>query len=155
MTAMELEAHMGRSVTIDMCAPCQAFWFDKYESLQLTPESTAQLLKVVREHSTQSSVRFPTALKCPRCEEPLLQTMDMQGSTKFGYWRCRKNHGRFTRFFDFLREKNFVRVLSPKELMELRKKVQMLNCTNCGAPINLTEGSACAHCGSPISIFNT
>jgi Zn-finger nucleic acid-binding protein len=37
MTAMTLEARMGGQVAIDVCAGCQAFWFDHFESLKLSP----------------------------------------------------------------------------------------------------------------------
>jgi hypothetical protein len=154
MMSMTLDAHMGRSVTIDLCTGCQAFWFDKYESLQLSPNSTLKLMKFIGEHSVSSKAPFPQTLKCPRCEAQLLLTKDLQGSTRFSYWRCKSDHGRFTRFFEFLREKQFIRVLSPKEIVELRKNIQILNCSNCGAPIDLASGSACKHCGSPVSMLD-
>jgi Zn-finger nucleic acid-binding protein len=36
MEPLELDGHLGRKVSIDICHPCQAFWFDKYESLHVT-----------------------------------------------------------------------------------------------------------------------
>src|SRR6185503_14006306 len=54
----------------------------------------------------------------------------------------------------FLREKNFIRPLSPQQIEELKQKVQMVNCSNCGAPIDLMSASTCSHCGSPISIMD-
>jgi len=32
MTAMALDGHLGKQVTIDVCVSCQAFWFDQFES---------------------------------------------------------------------------------------------------------------------------
>jgi len=29
-----------------------------------------------------------------------------------------------------------------------------VNCSNCGAPIDLGKGSACPHCGSPVSMLD-
>jgi hypothetical protein len=29
-----------------------------------------------------------------------------------------------------------------------------VNCSNCGAPIDLAEGSVCSHCGSPLSMLD-
>ena len=54
--------------------------------------------------------------------------------------------------FDFLREKNFVRPLSADQLTALRQNVQSVNCSNCGAPIDLAKTSACGHCGSPLEV---
>jgi hypothetical protein len=48
--------------------------------------------------------------------------------------------------FDFLREKNFIRPLTPEQIAELRRNIQIVNCSNCGAPIDLARGAACGHC---------
>ena len=37
------DAHLDRSVVIDICHVCQSFWFDARESLALTPGSTLAL----------------------------------------------------------------------------------------------------------------
>jgi hypothetical protein len=154
MTAMTLQARLGKEVAIDLCVECQAFWFDKYESLQLAPGSTLQLLKIIGERADPGVKQFSNALVCPRCEEPLRLTNDMQRSTRFSYYRCAGDHGRFIRFFEFLREKDFIRPLTRQQIDELRKNVQIVNCSSCGAPIDLGKGSACAHCKSPISILD-
>src|SRR5262249_25417102 len=39
MTNMALDDRMHMPVEIDVCAACHAFWFDKYESLKLSPAS--------------------------------------------------------------------------------------------------------------------
>ena len=75
-------------------------------------------------------------------------------SFRFSYFRCPNNHGRLTTFFDFLKEKDFIRPLTPSQIAELRKNVQIINCSNCGGPIDLAKGSACAHCASPLSMLD-
>jgi hypothetical protein len=154
MNSMTLEAHLSAPVDIDLCTNCQAFWFDKYESLKLAPGSTLKLIKLIGEHSASGKPTLPPSLRCPRCATPLLFTHDMQRSTRFTYWRCDNGHGRFIGFFDFLREKDFIRPLSPQQLDELRRNVQTVNCSNCGASIDLASVSACSHCGSPISMLD-
>jgi hypothetical protein len=153
MTTLTLEGHQGRPVVIDLCVQCQAFWFDKYESLQLAPASTLQLLKTIGEQTTPGRTQFPDA-RCPRCAVALKLTQDMQRSTRFAYFRCVSDHGRFIRFFEFLREKDFIRPLSKAQLDELRLEVQIVNCSNCGAPIDLANGSSCSHCKSPVSMLD-
>jgi Zn-finger nucleic acid-binding protein len=154
MTSMTLDAHLSAPVTVDVCIPCQAFWFDKYESLKLAPGSTLKLLKLIGEHSAEAKPAVSAMLQCPRCNLALRFTHDLQRSTRFSYWRCPNDHGRFTSFFDFLREKNFIRSLSAEQIDELKQKVQSVNCANCGAPIDLATASACTHCGTPISILD-
>jgi len=93
-------------------------------------------------------------LRCPRCQSRLLPTSDRQRNTPFRYWRCSQDHGRLITWFDFLREKHFIKALSARQLAELRQHVQMINCSNCGGPIELAHHSACPHCGSPISMLD-
>jgi hypothetical protein len=78
----------------------------------------------------------------------------MQRTTRFEYLRCPNQHGRLMTFFDFLREKDFIRPLTPEQLEQLRRNLQSVNCSNCGAAVNLTTSSACAHCGSPLSMLD-
>ena len=78
----------------------------------------------------------------------------MQRNTRFEYLRCPDGHGRWTTFYSFLREKDYIRPLSPAQIAELRQSVQMLNCSNCGAPIDLTTSTSCDRCASPVSMLD-
>jgi hypothetical protein len=154
MTEMRLDAHLSSPIDIDICSSCQAFWFDKYESLKLSPASVLQLMKLIAEHPATGATAVSGTLACPRCAAHLLLTNDMQRATRFSYWRCGNEHGKFMRFFDFLKEKNFVRPMPAQQLDELRQNMQTVHCANCGAPIDLAASSSCAHCGSAISILD-
>ena len=154
MTGMTLEGRQGVPIEIDLCASCQAFWFDKYESLKLSAGSTLRLMKFIGENAATSKILSGQELKCPRCTTHLRLTHDMQRDVKFSYWRCMQEHGRFIRFIEFLREKNFIRPLSSQQIAELRQNLQTVNCSNCGAPIDLVHNSSCVHCGSPISMLD-
>jgi Zn-finger nucleic acid-binding protein len=154
MTSMVLDARISRApMTIDICTDCQAFWFDLFESLQLSPASTLKLIKLIGEQATKQKSPYREDMRCPRCSLALKLTHDMQRNTRFAYWRC-EEHGRFTSFFDFLREKNFIRVLSPQEIEQLRQNIQTVNCQNCGAAIDLNAAAVCSHCGSPVSMLD-
>ena len=154
MTSMSLGAHLSGPLEIELCTACQAFWFDKYESLKLSPASILQLMKLIGEHSGSAPQIISKALLCPRCSGHLLPTNDIQRTTRFSYWRCGNEHGKFMRFFDFLKEKNFIRPMPAADIDELKKNVRTVNCSNCGAPIDLTAASACMHCGSAISMLD-
>jgi len=154
MASMPLEAHLSVPVNVDMCSACQVFWFDKYESLKLSPASTLKLMKLISGHSGAGSAQLPSTLQCPRCSTRLRRTQDIQRTTRFSYWRCAAEHGRLIRFFDFLKEKNFIRPMPASQIEELKKSVGCVNCTNCGAPIDLSSCSACPHCGSAISMLD-
>jgi len=149
-----LDGHLGRPVVVDLCFACQSFWFDAHESLSLTPASTLRLFRIIGERAARPQAQGPDLAKCPRCKGRLRRTHDMQRATKFEYLRCPNGHGRLTSFFDFLREKDFIRPLTPQQIAELRQTVQVVNCSNCGGAIDLASGTSCAHCGSPVSMLD-
>jgi hypothetical protein len=149
-----LDGHLGRQVEVDLCEPCQSLWFDGKENLQLTPGSTLALFRAIGEHVRRAQARDAELVKCPHCKARLRQTHDMQRQTRFTYFRCPNEHGRLTTFFDFLREKDFIRPLTQLQINELRKNVQSVNCSNCGGPIDLAKGTACGHCGSALSMLD-
>jgi len=139
---------------VDYCVSCQALWFDAFESVQLTPGATLTLFDTIRR-STPATVRpLPSLLPCPRCTLPLEVTHDLQRTTRFTYYRCPADHGRFTPFVQFLREKDFVRPLSPAELARLRETIRVVQCSSCGAPVDLEKDTACPYCRAPIAILD-
>src|SRR5262249_19252909 len=75
-------------------------------------------------------------------------------NTRFNYFRCPQNDGHFITLFQFLREKNIVRALDVRQINELRKKVKVIRCSNCGAPVSLDKESSCSYCQSPISMID-
>jgi hypothetical protein len=154
MTALTLDARLGGHLTIDVCTSCQAFWFDRYESLQLSPGATLKLMKLIGEHSSPVKPSQPDVIRCPRCATPLVFAHDLQRNVHFTYWRCDNEHGRFIGFLEFLKEKNFIHPLSPEEIQQLRRNIQFLNCSNCGAAINLETDKICSFCHSPISMLD-
>jgi hypothetical protein len=154
MTDWTLDGRLGARLTIDVCIGCQAFWFDQHESLQLSPGSTLRLMKFIGEHSSTVKATLADVLRCPRCAGRLSLAHDMVRNMRFTYWTCKSVHGRFIGFFDFLKEKNFIRALSPQEMQQLKQNVQSVNCSNCGASIDLQVNSACPYCHSAISMLD-
>jgi hypothetical protein len=149
-----LDGVLGRLVAIDLCEPCQSFWFDGRESLQLSPAATLSLFRIIGERAARPQLRDADATKCPRCRGRLRRTQDMQRSTRFEYFKCPHEHGRLISFFEFLKEKDFIKPLTLTQIAELRQNLQTVNCSNCGAPVDLARGSACAHCRSPLSMLD-
>ncbi len=154
MEVHTLAGQLGRSVEVDLCEPCQSLWFDGKENLQLTPGATLALFRAIGEHARKPEGYDAELVKCPHCKARLRRTQDLQRATRFEYFRCPNDHGRLTTFFDFLKEKDFIRPLTPQQINELRKNVQFVNCSNCGAPVDLMQGTACTHCKSPLSMLD-
>ena len=154
MLAETLDAHYGRSVSLDLCHGCGLIWFDRNESLALTPGAVLRLFRELNEHQAERHPFQPEGMHCPRCHGALVVTADRARATAFSYWRCPTDDGRATTFFDFLREKNFVKPLSPERLSELRRYAPSVHCSACGAPIDLARESACSHCHAPLSMLD-
>ena len=98
--------------------------------------------------------RLPSRLPCRRCGLRLVLTDDRQRATRFRYWRCARDHGRYITFVDFLREKDFVRELDPAQLAELKAQVRSVACSSCGAPIDLARDTVCSHCHTPLAMLD-
>jgi uncharacterized protein YbaR (Trm112 family) len=120
----------------------------------LSPASTLMLFRLIGDRTARPAPTAAELAKCPRCHGRLRLTRDLQRNTRFEYLTCPHGHGRLTTFLEFLKEKQFVRALTPPQLAELRATVQTVNCSNCGAAVNLATSSACRHCGSPLSILD-
>jgi hypothetical protein len=141
-------------VSVDLCFPCHLIWFDRAESLQLAPAGVLELFKLIHRHDKDERYPLRKRFGCPRCGGQLRRTEDMSKAGRFRYFRCAKNHGRLTPFFEFLREKQFVRALTPGEIARVRAEIRQVQCSGCGAPIDLGHDTSCPHCGAPISILD-
>ena len=154
MTRLVLDGHYGTTVDLDVCYGCHAIWFDDRENLRLTPGATLELFERIHDGCTATRKPLPDRMRCPRCQLRLLAAQDRQRNTPFRYRRCSRGHGRLITFFDFLREKEFVRPLDAGQIAALREQVRSVNCSNCGAPIDLVRASACGYCRTPLSMLD-
>ena len=154
MQALDLERRATGTMVVDLCHPCQALWFDPMESPQLSPKATLELFRAINDARTDVRTTLPRLMMCPRCESPLGETQDLQHTTRFSYYRCPRGHGRLTPFFQFLREKNFIRPVPMEDLERLKSLVRIIRCSSCGAPIDLAKSTACEFCRAPIAILD-
>jgi hypothetical protein len=142
-------------VDVDLCFRCHAIWFDAFESAQLTPGAVVELFRAIHAAGLAApSAAGAQRLECPVCRERLALTHDLQRNTRITYSRCPAGHGRFSTFYQFLREKSFVRELTPGEIERLRATVAQVRCSSCGAPVDLARDMQCAFCRAPISILD-
>lgn len=154
MSARRVERKPAGETSIDVCVACRALWFDGYESLQLTPGATLELLRAIHVAEREPVRPLGARLACPRCSGALALTRDLQRTTRFSYFRCQRGHGRFTPFMQFLLEKDFVRPLPPAELERLKAAVGTVRCSGCGAAIDLSTDVACRYCSAPVAVLD-
>ena len=142
------------TLDLDLCFTCRAIWFDPFESTQLTPGAIIELFRIINEPRDAPPRPLSDASRCPVCMRTLALTHDIERTNRITYYRCPSGHGRLTTFFTFLREKNFVRSLSPVEIDRLKASVKQVRCSSCGAPIDVEHDAACRYCGAPIAILD-
>lgn len=154
MAVYRLERKPAGEASIDLCTACRALWFDGFESVQLTPGATLDLLRAIHDADREPVRALVARLACPRCSGALSLTRDLQRSTRFSYFRCARGHGRFTPFAQFLLEKDFVRPLPAQELATLRASVGTVRCSGCGAGIDLAGDPSCRYCSAPVTVLD-
>ena len=157
MALYSLPGHYDSAVDIDVCMACNAIWFDQFESMQLSPDGTVALFQLIHQGGgtgTGASTKFSEGLRCVTCGDGMKLTNDQVKGTRFSYQACRKGHGRFTTFYNFLAEKQFVRELTKVERVKLAATVEQIRCSGCGAAVNIGKVDACEYCRAPVSVFD-
>jgi len=154
MEQRSLDRKPHGKVQLDICFACHGIWFDQYESAQLTPGSVIDLFRTIHEHRDQPPRPLGDSLKCPTCRDRLALTNDFQRTNRIAYYRCPRGDGRLSTFFQFLREKEFVRDLTVGEIERLKATVKQVRCSSCGAPVSLNRDAQCGYCRAPISILD-
>jgi Zn-finger nucleic acid-binding protein len=154
MQPQQLERHDGGTVRVDLCFGCAGIWFDHLASVQLAPGAVILLFKEIYEHKSDARKPRESTLQCPRCDGALVQSFDLGKTGRFSYFRCAAGDGRFTPFFQFLREKQFIRTLNAAELQRVRAEVRQITCSECGAPIDLEHSTECKYCHAPVAFLD-
>lgn len=155
MSKHRFPSKAGGEVILDLCFFCQGIWFDEHESLQIAPGGIIDLFKRIHEHREDQRLPLAEPLRCPRCDDRLLHGMDVvKPGGRFSYHRCLQKHGRFNTFGQFMIEKGFVRQLTPLEISTLSARIGIINCSGCGAPVDIRHEVACGHCKSAIAILD-
>ena len=154
MQANALPSITGGSVELDLCYPCRGIWIDPQENLKLAPAAVVTLFRSLHEH--RDDARQPLALKidCPRCSRSLTQGFDVVRSGRYVTYRCPKGHGRFSAFSSFMIEKGFVRLLTRPEIDDIARRVAVIYCNSCGAPVDIRKDPVCPHCRSAFSLLD-
>jgi len=154
MHMQELPDHHGAMVQLDFCFQCQGMWIDPQENLKLSPVAVADLFKLLYEQRTAAPHPLSATVRCPRCTVTLTKGFDIVRSGRYVTYRCAKGHGRFSAFSSFMIEKGFVRQLTRTEMDDIAKRVTVIHCSSCGAPVDLRNDHACPHCRSALSLLD-
>ncbi|MBK9235546.1 MAG: zf-TFIIB domain-containing protein [Rhodoferax sp.] len=149
-----LPGNGGGTVELDLCFHCQGMWIDPQENLKLSPAAVADLFRLLHEQRAAAHQPLASTINCPRCADTLQQGFDIVRSGRYITYRCSAGHGRFSAFSSFMIEKGFVRLLTRPEIDDIAKRVAVIHCSSCGAPVDLRKDHACPHCRSAFSLLD-
>jgi hypothetical protein len=145
MAVHAFESVSGGMVDLDICFSCQGIWFEPQENLKLTPPALVELFRLLHEHRDEPRQALPQSLLCPHCSRSLTQGFDVVRSGRYTTYRCPQRDGRFSTFSSFMIEKGFVRLLTRPEIDDIARRVAVIHCTACGAPVDLRRDQVCPH----------
>ena len=154
MQTHALPGNHGKTVELDLCFHCQGMWIDPQENLKLSAAAVAELFRLLHEQRGAAHQPLATSMRCPRCTGALTQGFDLVRSGRYITYRCTVGHGRFSAFSSFMIEKGFVRLLTRPEIDDIAKRVTVIHCSSCGAPVDLTKDHACPHCRSALTLLD-
>ena len=149
-----LPGNHGNAVELDLCFQCQGMWIDPQENLKLLPAAVVDLFRLLHEQRGAAHQPLAAKMQCPRCTGALTQGFDVVRSGRHVTYRCAQGHGRFSAFSSFMIEKGFVRLLTQPEIDDIAKRVTVIHCSSCGAPVDLRKDHACPHCRSALSLLD-
>jgi len=145
MRRLVLDGHYGQRVEIDLCAPCHLVWFDAVESVRLAGTGMLALLGEMARAQAEPHEMLRRDARCPRCAGTLktIHNRSRWGATL--QWECKRHHGVYQTFAQFLSEKGLVRPLASADRASLVRRGDALHCLNCGAGIGIHD-ARCRYC---------
>ena len=153
MQPLVLPGHYGRSVEIDVCPGCHLVWFDHTETARLAGTGLLELIGTMAHSQTLPHEPLRADAHCPRCSGAL---KTVHNRTRWGeslQLECRRGHGAYQTFAQFLQEKGLLRVMSRLDRAQLIQRQGRIDCVNCGAPI-AADDALCRHCRSVPSLLD-
>ena len=153
MRALRLAGHYGQAVEIDLCAACHLVWFDAVESARLPGPALLELIGEMAAAQSLAHQPLNPAAVCPRCRGGLKTVHNQSRWGRSLQLECRRGHGAYQSFAQFLAEKGLVRPLSSADRARLLQGGDDFPCLNCGGPISSSD-AACPWCTSVPGLFD-
>ena len=153
MQPVVLAGHYGRTVELDLCAPCHLIWFDQTETARLTGAGLLTLIGAMAQAQTLPHVALGDRARCPRCSGALKTVHNRSRWGGSMQLECLRGHGAYQTFTLFLQEKGLLRAMSRLDRAQLLQRDGRVDCVNCGAPIG-ADDEACPSCRSVPSLLD-
>lgn len=150
---LHLAGHYGRTVEIDLCAPCHLVWFDAIESARLAGPGLLDLIGAMALAQGLAHTPLQPSPPCPRCQGAVRTVFNQTRWGKSQQLECLHRHGAYQSFAQFLSEKGLLRPMNSADRQRAQQLPGGLHCVNCGGEIGQHD-SACPWCGGVPSLLD-
>ena len=153
MRALALAGHYGRGVELDLCPGCHLVWFDQTETARLTGAGLLELIGAMAHSQTLPHAVLRADARCPRCSGALKPVHNRSRWGDSLQLECRRSHGAYQSFAQFLQEKGLLRPMSRLDRAQLLQDPGRIDCVNCGSAIG-ADDAQCPFCRSVPSLLD-
>ena len=153
MRRLALAGHYGHRVDLDLCRGCDLVWFDGTESAQLSGASLLELIGAMASARALPHEMLRADARCPRCDGRLAIAHNQSRWGRSSQLQCRRRHGAYQSFAQFLQEKGLLRPMSRVDRARLVRDRGGIECVNCGGEIGKAD-ELCPWCRSIPSLLD-
>jgi hypothetical protein len=147
LQVLALAGHYGRTVEVDLCAPCHLVWFDVVESARLAGPGLLTLIGSMAAAQRLAHQPLKPDLRCLHCSATV---KTVHNRTRWGrslQLECPQRHGAWQTFGEFLNEKGLLRPASSADRARALAAPGGWHCINCGGVLGAKDDT-CTWCGS-------
>ena len=153
MQRLALAGHYGHRVDLDLCRGCDLVWFDGTETAQLNGPSLLELIGAMASARALPHEMLRAGARCPRCDGALAVVHNQSRWGRSSQLQCRRRHGAYQSFAQFLQEKGLLRPMSRVDRAKLLRDRGAIECVNCGGEIGKAD-ELCPWCRSIPSLLD-
>jgi ribosomal protein S26 len=153
MQRLALTGHYGHTVDLDLCRGCDLVWFDGTETAQLSGPALLELIGAMAASRSLPHEMLRKDARCPRCDGALQGAHNQSRWGRSSQLQCRRRHGAYQSFAQFLQEKGLLRPMSRVDRAKLLRDRGRIECVNCGGEIG-KDDALCRWCRSIPSLLD-
>jgi len=153
MQRLALAGHYGQRVDLDLCRHCDLVWFDGTETAQLGGPALLELIGAMASAHALAHEMLRDDARCPRCDGALGLVHNLSRWGRSSQLQCRRRHGAYQSFAQFLEEKGLLRPMSLVDRAKVLRDRGRIDCVNCGGAIGVGD-ALCPWCRSIPSLLD-
>ena len=153
MQRLVLAGHYAQRLDLDLCRNCDLLWFDGTETAQLSGPALLDVIGAMAAARALPHAMLRADARCPRCDGALAIVHNESRWGRSSQLQCRRRHGAYQSFAQFLQEKGLLRPMSLIDRAKLLRDRGRLECVNCGGEIG-KDDELCPWCRSIPSLLD-